>query len=148
MWPGRLQRNPNYGWAYLDLPGIRGAVIKAYENMALAHRKAYHLIKSFDTQRADMNAFSSAQVGIAHNVAFYQSSKWMKPLASLLDNMLNWDFMDRIEDCVDFLGMVSFIKTICNLFGIELLWNRNCITQWRWHTQSTRVFGIGSCHFT
>lgn len=123
MWPGRLRESPDYTWAYLDSPLYRGAVMKAYQHMAEAHRLVFALIKEQDTVVADpqlQHAFQGqpAVVGIAHNVAHYvPMDVAANPLVHFLEKMVNFNFLDRIVDHLDFIGVNYYGKELVSTMG-------------------------------
>ena len=138
MWPGRIRDKPDLTWSYLDLPVYRGAVMTAYANMAQAHNEVYDKIHALDFARQTVEARkkggrkskskkdlpttrASVQVGVAHNVAYFVGDDpLMKPVAKLLDTILNFNFFDRIAQKLDFIGLNYYGKEVVSTRGAVL----------------------------
>jgi hypothetical protein len=128
MWPGRLYDTPDFGRAYWDLSFYKGNVIKAYELMASAHKTCRHLIRNMDRIKAHEKSTHPALVGVAHNVAYYQAgfpTFVNQPATRLVHQLVNLDFLFRIAQDMDYIGIVGNAVTGSFVFHyLELLWNR------------------------
>eukprot|EP00158_Paraphelidium_tribonemae_P007268 Partr_v1_DN28174_c0_g1_i2_m55503 putative beta-glucosidase-like SFR2 len=141
MWPGRLSDKID-GWAFFDVGVIKGAVIKCFENMALAHNRGYDMIKELDLVVADKSSTrhdsqavfqlvhekswndSPAIITIAHNVAEYDAAPptlITKPIAHFLDHMMNYKFLDMVIDKLDLIGINYYGKEYISTKGSALL---------------------------
>lgn len=121
MWPGRFQDYPDYWRAYWDIGFLQGRVIRAYIHMAEAHIKAYEVIKRLDSVRSNPNSPHPALVGIAHNTALYQSTSPVSvPIASFMHYLMNLEFMYRICEHIDYIGMNYYGTEYVSLTGMEV----------------------------
>lgn len=120
MWPGRLHKQLNPA-TFLDIGFWQGDVVKAQNNMAEAHKKAYYLIKELDDETGDMVSpleHRSALIGIAHNVALIvpgpDTNRWTKPVVNALVKLINYynnmRFMDMVQDHLDYMGINYYGK--------------------------------------
>ncbi len=114
MWPGSSGK-PDF-LQMLNLPWLRGAYPRAFENLAEAHRRAYKIIHELDTQIADPNLPNAApaRVGIAHNVVWSVPANFTdEPGAHFFNMIAKFAFPDAVADSMDFLGL--------NYYGRELV---------------------------
>ena len=85
-------------------PGVNSfkAARKAAKNMAVAHARAYDVIKTFDRVKADRDSPSPANVGLIHNVIpaypFSEGEKSDVAAARFMDNLHNQFFPRAVAE--------------------------------------------------
>lgn len=105
LWPPGEKRPPSAMFSFE--PFYRGDSIKAMDRMSDSHNELYIL---------SHKKYPNIKIGLAHNMAYYTSKTFTgKIIADMIDYFMNWRFVEKTRDHMDFFGF--------NYYGAE--WIKN-----------------------
>jgi beta-glucosidase/6-phospho-beta-glucosidase/beta-galactosidase len=123
MWPGRLYDYPDT-FAYWNALSLKGAVVKAYENMIQAHKVCYETIKLIDDIPAHRSGKMITRVGIAHYMSYNVPGFphfIMKHVVGFINTEMNYRFPQELINHLDFMGINYYGKEVVTAAGAALL---------------------------
>jgi beta-glucosidase len=108
------------------------AVYKVINNLALAHKAAYNILKKID---------SNNQVGVAKHNMYFEAAPGVinKILKSLADWWWNFRFLNKIKNHQDFIGLNYYFHNYINYgFGKSYSYEKKSDLEWGLHPEGIK----------